>query len=125
MDINKEELSLKYKEGDMEYVFKQAQTISEFLVVSKFCIYDPDRKKDIVQECLENLYKKVLANKINPNKNLFAFIWSNSNFRILEILRKERNRKRIARFSSYQDLEGFSNYVDYEVYLKNLEEGKE
>jgi len=117
MDINKEELSLKFKEKDWNYVFDKAQTISEFLLVNKFSIYDPDTRNDMVQECLENFYKKILAEKVDPDKNIFAFIWTNSRLRILEILRKERNRNRIATFTSYQELEGMSDYIDYEVYL--------
>lgn len=117
MDINKKKLSLKYREGDLEYVFKEAQVISDFLLVSKYGIYDYDIRSDIVQECLENLYKKVVADKVDPDKNLFAFIWANSRYRILEILRKENNRKKIATFTPYEELEGFSDYVDYEVYL--------
>ena len=117
MDIDKDKLSLKFKEGDWTYVFKDAQDISEFLVVSKFGIYDREVKNDMVQECLENFYKKILAKKVDPNKNLFAFIWANSRFRILEMLRKENNRSKIATFISYQAMEGFSNYIDYEAYL--------
>lgn len=123
MDINKEELSLKFKEKDWEYVFDKAQTISEFLVINKFSIYDQDIKDDMVQECLENLYKKVLADKIDPDKNLFAFIWTNSRLRILEILRKERNRRRIATFVNYQDLEGLSDYIDYDAYMYSQSKG--
>lgn len=119
MDIDKKELSLKFKEGDWDYVFKEAQIIADFILVSKFKVYDQDIRSDMTQDCLENLYKKILANKVNPDKNLFAFIWTNSRLRILEILRKEKNRKRIAKFTSYQNLEGLSNYIDYEVYMDN------
>lgn len=114
MDIDKNELSEKFKEGDWNYVFKKAQTISEFLLVSKFNVYDPEVRNDMTQECLENFHKKVIANKVDPDKNVFAFIWTNSRLRILEILRKERNRNRIATFTNYQDLEGLSDYVDFE-----------
>jgi hypothetical protein len=58
---------------------------------------------------MENLWKKVLANKCDPELNLFSFFWKNSRFRILEILRKQNNRKRIATFVPY-DLK------DYEIY---------
>lgn len=114
MDINKQELSKKFKEKDWEYVFRQAQTISEFILVSKFNIYDPELRNDMTQECLENFYKKVMADKVDADRNLFAFIWTNSRLRILEILRKEKNRNRIATFINYQDLEGLSDYVDFE-----------
>lgn len=119
MDIDKNELSEKFKEGDWNYVFKKAQTISEFLLVSKFNVYDPEVRNDMTQECLENFHKKVIANKVDPDKNVFAFIWTNSRLRILEILRKERNRNRIATFTNYQDLEGLSDYVDFESNVGN------
>lgn len=121
MEINKEELKTKYREGDLDYVFKQAQIISEFLLIQKYKIYDEHLRQDMVQECLENLYKKVLRNKINSNNNVFSFIWTNSNFRILEMLRKERNRRTIATFSPYDDLDenNFSSYIDFESDVGN------
>jgi DNA-directed RNA polymerase specialized sigma24 family protein len=89
--------------------------------IQKFKIYDEHYRQDMTQECLENLYKKVLRNKINPNDNIFSFIWTNSNFRILEILRKERNRKRIATFSSYDDLDNnnLSSCIDFDTNVGN------
>lgn len=121
MEINKEELKTKYREGDLNYVFKQAQIISEFLLIQKYKIYDEHKRQDMVQECLENLYKKVLRNKINSNNNVFSFIWTNSNFRILEMLRKERNRRTIATFSPYDDLDenNLSSYIDFESDVGN------
>ena len=123
MDIDKKELSNKFKEEDWNYVFRQVQTISEFIIVSKFNIYDPEIRNDMMQECMENFHKKVIANKVDSDKNIFAFIWTNSRLRILEILRKERNRNRIATFTSYQDLEGLSNYLDYETNIGNRYRG--
>lgn len=121
MDIDKDKLSKKFKEKDWDYVFKEAETISNFLLINKFSIYDEEARNDMSQECLENLHKKILADKIDPDKNLFAFIWANSRFRILEILRKENNRRRIATFVNYDELEGLSDYKDYELYLNNRE----
>jgi DNA-directed RNA polymerase specialized sigma24 family protein len=116
MKIDKDELKQKYKEKNWDYVFKQAQIISNFLLIQKYKIYDENERQDMVQECLENLYKKVLRNKIDPNNNVFSFIWTNSNLRILEILRKERNRKRIATFMPYDDLSenNFTSYIDFD-----------
>lgn len=116
MDIDKEELKSKYKEGDLDYVFRQARVITDFLLIQKYKVYDEARREDMVQECLENLYKKIIKRKIDSNKNLFSFIWSNSNWRILEILRKERNRRRIATFTQYDDLDenNYSAYIDFD-----------
>ena len=58
----------------------------------------------MAQECCLNLYKKVLEGKIDVNKNVFSFVWANSDFRIREILRKERKRNTIANFVSYDNI---------------------
>lgn len=117
MEVDKQKLKEKFKEGDYNYVFYEAETITNFLLIQKFKIYDEHRRKDITQECLENFYKKILKNKVDPNQNVFSFIWQNSYFRVLEILRKERNRNRIATFSRYDDLEGtnFTSYIDFDA----------
>lgn len=109
LNVNKEELQKKFKESDWEYVFKQAYNISEFVISDEFKIYDPIVKEEMKQECMENLWKKITAGKCDPNQNLFSFFWMNSRFRILEILRKENNRKRIATFVPYES-------KDYEIY---------
>jgi DNA-directed RNA polymerase specialized sigma24 family protein len=117
MDINKEELKKKFQQQDWNYVFDKARVISEFLLIQKFRIYDEAKRQDMVQECLENFYKKILKGKVNPQQNIFAFIWSNSRYRILEMLRKERNRNRIATFSPYDDLDenNYSSYIDFDA----------
>ena len=115
MDIDREKLSKKFKEKDYNYFFEQAKIITNFLLIQNFKIYNKEIREDISQECLENLWKKVLKGKINPDQNLFAFIWKNSQFRTLEIFRKEKNRNRIAKFSNYDDLNDIkiSDYIDY------------
>jgi DNA-directed RNA polymerase specialized sigma24 family protein len=112
MDIDKDKLTELYAEGDMENFFKEAGRISSFLIMHNFKIYDKDRVEDMTQECLENLWKKIVQGKVDGSKNLFAFIWRNSSFRILEILRKENNRKKKAQFFEYDEIEkDFSDYV--------------
>jgi len=111
LNINKEELSRKFKEKDWDYVFKRTFEITDFILSNGFKIYDPSIKNDYKQECAENLYKKILAGKVDADKNLFAFIWMNSRFRILEILRKKRKRSEIAHFISYDALET-TDYID-------------
>ena len=114
MNIDKEKLSERFKMQDWDYVFRQAKIISDFLLIQSFKIYDTERREDMSQECLENLQKKILQGKVDPDKNLFAFIWKNSRFRVLEILRKENNRHRIAKFIPYDTLEDttISDYFD-------------
>lgn len=104
LNINKEELIQKFKKRDWEYVFNAAYRITDYILVQNFKITDADVRQDLVQECCENFYKKILSNKVQEDNNLFSFIWQNSTFRILEILRKERKRKAIASFVSYDTL---------------------
>lgn len=109
LDVDKEELTIRFKKSDWNYVFEQASKISDFIISQEFKIFDPEIKNDLRQECVENLWKKILAGKCDPNQNIFSFFWKNSQYRILEILRKEKNRKRIAVFVSYE-------LRDYEIY---------
>ena len=120
MDIDKNKMALKFQEGDMEYFFSEAQKISSFLIVNHFKIYDRERVEDMTQECLENLWKKITQGKVQAHKNLFAFVWRNSTFRILEILRKENNRRKKAQFFEYDELEGIaSDYINTAASLGN------
>lgn len=112
MDINKEKLNEYFLEGDMNSFFREADRISSFLIVNNFKIYDRERIEDMKQECLENLWKKIQQGKVDGTRNLFAFIWRNSSFRILEILRKENNRRKKVQFYEYDEIEkGFSDSV--------------
>ncbi len=112
MDIDKEKLIELYAKGDMNSFFKEAEKISSFLIMHQFKIYDKDVIEDMTQECLENLWKKIVQGKVDGSKNLFAFVWRNSSFRILEILRKENNRRKKAQFFEYDEIDkGFSDYV--------------
>jgi DNA-directed RNA polymerase specialized sigma24 family protein len=112
LDIDKEVLKERFNKGDLNYVFKNADKIAGFIISSKYKIFDYDTANDIKQECLLNLFKKICDDKVNGDKNIFSFIWKNSNFRILEILRKERNREKIASFVPYETM-------DYEVNKKS------
>ena len=117
LDIDKEELKTKFQQEDWNYVFDKVYRISEFIIMRNFRIYNLDVVDDIKQECAENFLKKIESNKINPEQNVFSFIWKNSTFRILEILRKENNRKKIAYFLPF-------DLVDYEVYKDEEITGK-
>lgn len=109
LKVDKVELEKRFRTGDWNYVFEQAIKISDYVVSQSFSIYDQVLKEDMIQECMENLWKKIMAGKCDPNQNIFSFIWQNSEFRILEMLRKEKNRKGIATFVSYDS-------KDYEIY---------
>lgn len=105
LDINKEELQKKYQNGDMTYFFNSAKKITDYILSRNYKIFDVDIREDMTQECLLNLWKKIEQGKVDGSKNLMAFIWTNSNFRILEIFRKENNRNRIAQFISIEEFE--------------------
>ena len=119
MNIDKELLSKRFKENDMEYVFKQAEDITNYLIVHNFKIYNEEIKNDMCQECLLNFWKKVQQGKCDPDNNVFSFIWQNSTWRILEILRKERNRNEKVKFVCYDDTDenNYSNFIDSKFYI--------
>lgn len=101
MDIDKAELQEFFVAKEFDSFFSRAKEIADFVLIREFSIYNEEIRRDMNQECMENLWKKILADKVDPTKNLMAFIWQNSRFRILEILRKERNRERIAPMMEY------------------------
>ncbi len=109
LEIDKEELRNKFIENDWEYVFDKVYKISEYLLIHNYNIYNPEIRDDMKQECAENFFKKIEQGKVDASQNVFSFIWKNSTFRILEILRKENNRKRIAYMLPF-------DLVDYEIY---------
>lgn len=121
LDIDKEKLKSKFKEQDWEYVFDKVYRISEFILSRNYRIYNIDIMDDMKQECAENFFKKIEQGKVDPEQNVFSFIWKNSNFRILEILRKQNNRNRIARFMPF-DLIDFEVYKDDSVTMKYVDE---
>lgn len=104
LGIDKDNLNKKYNNGDMNYFFKEAEKITDFILSRNYKVYDLDKRADMTQECLLNLWKKVEQGKVDGTKNLMSFIWQNSTYRILEMFRKENNRNRIARFVSYEEI---------------------
>ncbi len=103
MNIDKQKLKEMYQKGDMNYVFRQAHIISDFLLTRYFKIYDYEDRADLVQECLENFLKKIQQQKVDPNNNIFSFIWANSSFTVRERLRKQRKRESIVKFYSLDE----------------------
>ena len=89
MNIDKSLLQESFVNKDYDYFFKEAKKITDFVLIRLFDVYDEELRNDMSQECLENLWKKVLSQKIDPSKDLMSFIWANSSFRIREIFRKE------------------------------------
>jgi len=102
LNIDKEKLKASYLEGNLEYFFEQAYKITDFLLSSKYSVKDKDKRADEVQDCMLNLLTKHQKGKIDKDStNMMAFIWSNSNFRKLEMLKTEKRRNKIAPMISY------------------------
>jgi len=112
LDIDKNELNQKYNEGDMNFFFEKADRITDFILSRNYKVFDSEKRADMTQECMLNLWKKIEQGKVDGSKNLMSFIWQNSTFRILEIFRKENNRNRIAQFVSLDAQEG--DYLEME-----------
>lgn len=120
LEIDKDELNKKYNEGDMDYFFDKASKITDFLLSRNYKVFDEEKRADMAQECMLNLWKKVEQGKVDGSKNLMSFVWQNSTYRILEIFRKENNRNRIAQFVSldaqendFLELEGIYNREEF------------
>lgn len=112
MNISKADLTENFKKKNWNYVFDSAYKITDYLC-SKVYKMTEDYREDVVQECMLNLQKKIVQKKVDENNNIFSFIYTNSNYRILEILRKERNRKKKINFVSYDELEECGDLVDF------------
>jgi len=103
LNIDKDKLNYYYNVGNYNSFFKEAEKITDFLLTRNYKILDKEKKEDITQECMLNLWKKIKQGKVDGSKNLMSFVWQNSSYRILEIFRKENNRNKIARMVSYED----------------------
>jgi len=116
LDINKEELRQRFVKKDWNYVISDLYKVCDFLLSTKFNTIGLD-SEDIKQECAENFYKKVVADKVDGNKNIFSFIWQNSSFRILEIIRKHSNRYKKVQFVSLNSVDVYREKPEwYEIY---------
>jgi hypothetical protein len=113
LNIDKEKLKTDFKTKDYNSFFKQAYDITDYVCSRTYNIRDPDTRMDYVQDCLANLQLKINQGKVQEDNNLFSFIIQNSNFRILEILRKERKRNTKVKFVSYDTLDDFHNIIDF------------
>ena len=103
MDIDKAVLNKSFIDKDFDSFFKMAKEITEFRLVRHYGVYNTEERSDMTQECLENLWKKILAGKVDPTKNLMGFIWQNSDYRIREIFRKKKRRTEIAPMLEYDN----------------------
>jgi len=103
MDIDKVLLTKSFVEKDYDKFFAMAKEITDFRLVRGYNVYNEEERNDMSQECMENLWKKIVAGKVDPNKNIMGFIWQNSDFRIREIFRKSKRRRNIAPMLDFDD----------------------
>lgn len=104
MEINKIELKNEFIRKDYDSFFKHAFEIANFLIVRKYVIPKEERE-DIVQDCMESLWNKLVEGKIDPERgDLMSFIWRNSSFKILDYLKKKKRREGIAYMISYDEI---------------------
>lgn len=115
MDVDKKQLAEFYRKGDFTNFFIEAKKITEYVLMRNFYVYDYHMREEMLQECLENLWKKIVQGKVDPNKNLMSFIWTNSYRRIQEIFRKEYRRSQKVKFVSYEysDLYDQASFASY------------
>ena len=103
MDIDKAELQARFIKGDTNYLLKKTYDIAAFIVnnsQSGIFIQDRDYREDMIQECVSHFYFNLTKSKIDPNKNIFSFIWISSKRKILEHLRTKVRRTKIRNFES-------------------------
>ena len=104
MTIDKKELNEKFAENDWNYVFNKAYEISKFVIVRNFNILDGDSKEELAQRCVTDLWEKIIKNKHKKyKKNMFSFIYNNSNFKVKDILKSVNNRNKIAQFVTLEE----------------------
>ena len=107
MKINKKELTEKFLvEKDFDYVIKKAQEITKFLLTKNYKIIDQDLLNDLTQTCLTDLWEKILKGKHEKyTKNIFSFIWQNSNYKIKDVMKGVTRRNGIVKFISTDEFE--------------------
>ena len=107
LGISKEFIHKAYVEENMDVFFKESEKIVSYLLVVKYKIFDEEERNDIKQDCLANLFLKHLQGKIKKYDdkglpaNLYSFVYTNSNYRILDHLKKKTNRAKKVQFVSY------------------------
>src|SRR6478609_6701121 len=107
LGIDKKILHGYYIEGNMNAFFKEAEKVVNYLLRQKYKFNDEEELEDVRQTCLMNLYQKHIEGKIKPfdgngmPSNLFSFTWQNSNYRILDHLKKKTSRAKKIQFISY------------------------
>lgn len=103
--IEKEELKKRFINKDWNYVLDVCAKVSHYILETtyKYNNISVETREDIVQDCTLDLWRKIQQDKVDPENNIFSLVYKNSNFRILDFLRKEKNRRKKATFISYDE----------------------
>lgn len=103
--VEKEELKKRFLARDWNFVLDVCSRVSMYILETTYKDnnFDFETRLDIAQDCTLDLWRKIQQNKIDPENNIFSLMYKNSNFRILDYLRKERNRKSKISFCSYDE----------------------
>ena len=93
----------------MNAFFKESEKIVNYLLTQKYKFNDYEELEDIRQVCLMNLFQKHIEGKIKKfdangaDSNLFSFVYTNSNFRILDALKRKSTRASKIKWISYDE----------------------
>ena len=103
--VEKEELKKRFLAQDWDFVLDVCNRVSMYILETAYKDnnLDYETRMDIAQDCTLDLWRKIQQDKIDPENNIFSLMYKNSNFRILDYLRKERNRRKKASFCSYDE----------------------
>lgn len=106
MKIENSVLQQKVIEKDYNFILDKAYQIASSIVSSPqkgINVFDYEQREDLVQESVSHIYKNLIENKINPEKNVFNFIYTSCRNKIIENLRVTSRRKRIRYFEQYDE----------------------
>ncbi len=103
--VEKEELKKRFINKDWNFVLDVCARVSNYILETTYKDnkIDLETRQDIVQDCTLDFWRKIQEDKVDPENNIFSLMYKNSNFRVLDFLRKDRNRKKKATFVSYDE----------------------
>lgn len=106
MKIENSILQEKVIEKDYEYILDKAYQIASSIVSSPqkgINVFDLEMREDLIQESVAHIYKNLIEDKINPERNVFNFIYTSCRNKIIEHLRVHSRRKRIRFFEQFDE----------------------
>lgn len=103
--VEKEELKKRFIAQDWNFVLDVCSRVSMHILETTYKDnkIDIETRQDVAQDCTLDFWRKIQENKVDPENNIFSLMYKNSNYRILDYLRKDRNRKKKVTFTSYDE----------------------